>query len=93
MNIKRFEEFKNKSVNENIDQDLDIKGHVAKIMDALYGMDEKYEEEVAASYNEKTNEIKLVLDNEEEVSNISSYLNTEGYNLEEKEGNCIVIKL
>lgn len=91
-NIKKFKQFKNQ-LNENVDTEMDIRGHVAKIMRALYGMDEKYEEQISTSFNEKTNQIRLILDNAEEVSNIMIYLKREGYNAEEEGENEILIQL
>lgn len=90
-NVKRFEEFR--KLNENQELNLDIRGHVKKIMNALYGMDEKYEDQVSTSFNEKTQEIKLSLDNEIEVENILSYLSNEGYTAESIGSNEILIKL
>lgn len=91
-NLKRFKTFKN-GLNENVNTDMDIRGHVAKIMRALYGMDEKYEEQISTVFNEKTNQIRLVLDDAEEVSNVMIYLEREGYNAKAEGENEILIQL
>jgi PleD family two-component response regulator len=91
-NIKRFKEYK-EALNENANTDMDIRGHVAKIMNALYGMDEKYEDQISTSFNEKEQQIKIVLDDAEETANILMYLDREGYNTEAKSDTEILIQL
>ena len=77
-NIKNFKEFR--ALNES--SEMSVKDHANRMMNILYGMDEKYEEDIAVSYNEKERKIKLVLDNIEEVSNISKCLTDLNYNIE-----------
>lgn len=80
-NIKNFKEFR--ALNES--SEMSVKDHANRMMNILYGMDEKYEEDIAVSYNEKERQIKLVLDNVEEVSNISKCLTDLNYNISVKD--------
>jgi len=90
-NLKRFKTFR--LMNENVENDMDIKDHVSKIMNALYGMDEKYEDQVSTSYNEKAQEIKIKLDDFNEVSNVLDYLRGENYNASALSDDEILITL
>jgi len=89
-NIKRFGEFKT-SLNENLEDNIESNGNdntsakevTGRIMNALYGMDDKYETDVAASYNEADKSVKLVLDSEEEIAKIMMYLTQNDYNATE----------
>lgn len=87
MNIKRynsfykvFEEY-DKSDEDSSFEEIEkyVKSATNRIMNALYGMDEKYEEDVAVSYNVNLMQVKLILENEEEVNNISKYLEDNYY--------------
>jgi flagellar motor switch protein FliG len=78
-NIKRFKEFKNQQLNENVETETSLKDHVDRMVNILYGMDEKYEEQIAVSYNKKTGQIRLSLDSVEECENVKNYLIGQNY--------------
>jgi len=78
-NIKRFKQFK-EQINEH-SEEMSVKDHVSKMMNILYGMDEKYAENPAVSYNEIERKIRIKLDTVEEADKIADYLESKDYHI------------